>query len=429
MATVNLYLRSDKNPANIYVRFSNGRGIDIPRRTNQFVNPKNWDAEREKIKNVTEVANRDEVNSKLTKLKNFIIDEFNSDFGKGEIIDGAWLEEVIKKHFNRPKTEQNKVNLDHHIYYCDFALWWMKEKAPTWKTSKNKCFDKKSIAKYTHFITKVQAYEKHKNLRLKFKAINGDTVNDFITFLEVVEKYADTTVARDKNRFKFFCNRADGMQLDVNKGFKDRVFVNIADDYMEPILNEDEIEKIFRLDLTHDQVLDNIRDGAIIGLWTGLRISDFNNRLNVDNIKDDYIDIKTSKTGEWVSIPVHPHIKAILEKRFGLLPRKYSDGYFNLQIKIICQLCNIDNVITGKIFDAETNRNKVDTLPKYKFVSSHICRRSFATNLFGIVPNWVIQALGGWKTERMMLLYIKKSKREYGEIVKQEWAKKYNLKN
>jgi hypothetical protein len=37
------------------------------------------------------------------------------------------------------------------------------------------------------------------------------------------------------------------------------------------------------------------------------------------------------------------------------------------------------------------------------------------------VPNYVIQAVGGWSTEKMMLHYIKKSNREQAAELKKYW--------
>jgi hypothetical protein len=41
---------------------------------------------------------------------------------------------------------------------------------------------------------------------------------------------------------------------------------------------------VFKLDLRHDDLLDNVRDNFIIGLWTGLRVSDFLTRLKLEDL-------------------------------------------------------------------------------------------------------------------------------------------------
>ena len=427
MATVNLLLRSEKNPANINIRFSNGRKMDFFAPTNVFINPLFWDKDRQQIKKVIEVKNRDVLNSKLQKLKIHVIDEFNTDFISGEIIDSKWLNSKVSEFFNRPAGEDKKVNLEQNIYYSAYAENWIKNKAGKWKTAKNKYLDQRAINQYESFLKIFVSFEKSRKEKIKLKDIDNDLINDFITYMEEVENYEQSTVKRHVGRLRFFCNRAESDNLTLNKKFKERVFVTEKEEIMEPYLTEDEIEKIFEHDFTNDDKLEHARDNFIIGLWTGLRVSDFNNKLDISNIKNGFIDIKTTKTGKWTNIPLHPMVKAILDKRFGNLPRKEHDNTFNKRIKTICRQVGINTVIHGKVFDASTKRNKVGYFSKYLLVSSHICRRSFATNLYGLVPNEVIQNVGAWKTEEMMLHYIKKTKREHAEVLRDTWNNKYNI--
>jgi len=58
MATVNFLLRTKKNPANINIRFTHGRNIDIFDPLNIYVNPIHWNKDLQKIRNVIEVQNK-----------------------------------------------------------------------------------------------------------------------------------------------------------------------------------------------------------------------------------------------------------------------------------------------------------------------------------------------------------------------------------
>jgi hypothetical protein len=68
---------------------------------------------------VIEIQNRDEIISKLAKLKIHIMDEYNIAFMNGEIIDKQWIDNLFQS-FSRPKRSK-KVNLNHNIYLTDFA--------------------------------------------------------------------------------------------------------------------------------------------------------------------------------------------------------------------------------------------------------------------------------------------------------------------
>lgn len=430
MASANLYLKSTKNPSPIYLRFIEGRTIDLWVKTGLAINPQYWDKKNQKIRDVIDVPNRKDLNSKLAKLKIFVVDEYNLAFSNGVIIDRNWIDDVIKKFFNRP-AEENKLKIEpYKIYFTDFGEWWLKDVAPKFKVGPNKYMDEKTIAHYQSLLDNVIKYE-GKN-KIKFRDITSEVLDDFSLFLCDKEDYSPATAKRKLGRFKFFCQRAEELNFEVNKGYKSKVFVKAEDmDYLHPYLNEDEIEKIFKLDLTHDQTLDNVRDNLIIGLWTGLRISDFLTKLNLDFIKEDFIEIKTKKTGHSVAVPLHPQVKSILDKRGGLLPGKISEQKFNKYVKIIGQIAEIDEQVIGgvPIVDKDTGikRKVVGTYKKYELMSSHICRRSFATNLFGLVSNKVIMDCAGWKSESQMLAYIKKTNRESANTLKEFWDNKVKM--
>ena len=423
MATVNFLIsKNAKSP--IYCRLGAGVGLNLKRSTGLYVYAEHWNQKTQSIKNVIAVPNRDEINSKLSKLKIFILDEFNLAYSDGIIITSDWLDKSIKKFFNRPKDEVKLRNQPHQIYLSDFADWWAINKAPTWKVSSGKFLDDKSIGQYKLFIRILKSFEKAKKVVLR--EISEELLDSFSTFLSD-SGYAHATASRHIKRFKFFCERAIAENIEVSKQFKNRVFVKEEDNfYLHPYLSEFEINKIFKHDFSFDKKLDNCRDLFVIGLWTGLRISDFLKRLNVSNFNEEgMIKIKTAKTRTFVQIPVHRHVKAILEKRNGELPKKISESKFNKYVKIICQVVEIDEVMAGAVMDVnektKEKRKKFGNYKKYELVTSHICRRSFCTNLMGHVPNKVICDIAGWSDENMMHKYNKTTKLESAMTLQSHW--------
>lgn len=424
MATVSFILKSKKDPAHIYARFTNGRGVDFPAGTGLYINPIYWDKKNQKIRNVISVPNREAMNSKLEKLKIYVIDRFNMDYSEGEIIDKDWFARTIKQYFNRPKGEETKQNIDHKIYFSNFCDWWLKNEASKWKTSADAFLDEKGKGYYELVSNLFKDFEGKQ--RYKIKDIDNIVISNFIDYLIEEKKYGAGTCDLYKTKFKFFCNRISEAGLPINPNYKAKLFSRKQDEgFKEPYLSEREIEHIFKFDFSHDNALDNVRDSFIIGLWTGLRVSDFNTNLKLANIVDGFIEIRTQKTKRWVSIPLHPMVKQVLEKRNGQLPKKLDDSWFNKQIKEVCRIAGIQNEMKGSIKDPKTNRKVVGMYPKYKLVSSHICRRSFATNNVGIVTNKILMDIGGWETERIFLKYIKKSNKEQANELALAWNKKY----
>lgn len=399
---------------NLYCRLISGREIDLCKKIGMSIPNEHWDEKNQKIKNSYKFDNKDKINSKLLMLKSIITDKFNFDNISGEVIDSNWLTKAIDEAFGRTPTTQGKTE-KWKIYLLDFCDYWLRNESS--KTNQT------AINHYKIFVElHLKSYLKLNNLlNIKIKEVSNKTIESFIDY-QLAKNYSSESTKRHANRFKFFLNRAENMNLEVNKSFKEKTIIKAEKEEVKEIyLNEEEIEKIYNLDYSHNLMLDNIRDNFIIGLCTGLRVSDFNNNLNRNNIIDGFIEIKTKKTGTSVAIPLHRYIIEILEKREGNLPKKVNDVQFNESIKNICRDAGINEITKGLLFDAKTKRNKLDYYEKYKLVSSHICRRSFATNLFGKVPNYVIQAVGGWSTEKMMLHYIKKSNREQAQELKKYW--------
>lgn len=400
MPSINYIVRSKKNIAPVTVRFTNGREFDLFCATKIMVS--DWSAVKQKSKSK-------EINALLSKLTTHILESFNKDYSNGLVIDKNWLSKVINQSFNRPKeTIAPKV-------FVKFGNWWLENNE--WVTSKNKPLDEKSKSQYEAFLSVFEKY----GSRIVVSDIDSRVVNGFVSYMEE-ESYEPGTIKRYVGRLRFFLSRAKENDFSVCPSAFNKVYVSNSEEVIEPYLNEQEINAIFNKDFDFDLELDNIRDLFVLGLRTGLRISDFNNNLSFENINDGFIEIKTKKTGVWTAIPLHKQVRLILSKRFGQLPEKVSDKKFNKKIKTICMLCEIDGLMKGKVFDKSTGRKKTGLFPKYKLITSHICRRSFATNLYGTVPNSVIQAVGGWSSETMMLHYIKKTKREQAEALKEHWG-------
>jgi hypothetical protein len=103
-------------------------------------------------------------------------------------------------------------------------------------------------------------------------------------------------------------------------------------------------------------------------------------KLDTSNMKDGVFKIKTKKTGASIVVPIHPIVKDVIDSNFGNLP-KVTAADFNIHIKTICQICEIDYLVYGKLLTS-LKRKKVGYY-KYQLISSHVCRRSMVSNLKG----------------------------------------------
>jgi integrase len=83
-----------------------------------------------------------------------------------------------------------------------------------------------------------------------------------------------------------------------------------------------------------------------------------------------------------------------------------SQVLFNKQIKTICKNVGIDDLVKGFKNNPKTRRKEIVSAPKYEFVTSHIMRRSFATNYFGKIETPLLMNITGHTKESTFLTYI-----------------------
>lgn len=426
MATINYRIVGTKNPSEIRLRLLNGRATDIDAGIQIFIDPEYWDKKNQRIRNVIAVPQRDAINTKLAELKLHVFNSLNFDFTNGEILNRIWLEKSIAKFYNRPsKSLKNTIDL-HKVYFTDFATWWLKEKAPKFKVAADKYMDETTQRHYTILNNLVKKFEGKDKIR--FSNVNTDLIDSFSEFL-TSENYAEKTARRMIGRFKFFCLRAESENIVIDQSYKNRVFVaKQEEEYKEPYLNEVEISKVYNHDFSDNETLDHVRDNWIIGLRTGLRVSDFLKRLIISDFEGDYIEIVPQKTSNYktrVTIPIHWMVRDILEKRGGKMPNKISDQKFNAHIKTIAKTIGFDTKMLGGVVKVDpktkVKRKVVALYPKHELVTSHICRRSFATNVYGKISNKALMDICGWSSEEQMLDYIKNTNKESAEALKEYW--------
>lgn len=409
-------LQGTKAIKKIAVRFYHHK-LDLSVATNVMLMDNQWDAEAQIVRD------NDAVSLALQELKVSILKQYNVDFCSGTIIDKSWLQKTVLSSFMRPKNEENLVNTDKSVYVYDFAFDWVENYAYRWKVSSRSYMSESLRSQYRKFVAILKDYENEVGERLQLRNIKVEDLNSFVEYLET-ENYQLSTIKRQIGRFRFFLNRAIEHNIEVSNSFKQRIYFDEDDDIEGVYLNEEEIQSIVDTDFSHYYELDVVKQNFLIGLHTGLRVSDFL-KLDTSNLENGVLKVKTKKTSTKVIIPLHPVVKDILHNNFGNLPPKVSSWEFNKQIKIICQVCKIDGMVYGKLFDKDLKRKKVGYFEKYKLISSHVCRKSFATNNYGKVDDAVLNAVCGWKKDSKMLLhYNKETKMEYADKLSEHWNNK-----
>jgi integrase len=209
-------------------------------------------------------------------------------------------------------------------------------------------------------------------------------------------------------------NSAHEEGLHTNVVYSTRSFKKPAEASENIYLSEAEL-KTLKITIMPNKHLEFVRDFFLLACYTGVRSQDYS-KLNKSNLINDgkMFKVRTEKTDEEVIIPIHPEAKRILEKYNGT-PKTISNQKFNEYIKIVCEIAGLDEMITLSMTVA--GKRVSTTKPKFKCVSSHTARRSFATNAYKVgVPSLAIMAITGHRTEKVFLHYIKVTKEEHAML-------------
>lgn len=424
MATGSFRVKTNNNWNAIYYRFKQSQIFDIECSTGLKIPNKRWSTTKSEVL-PTKDFNIDKINLDLKDLDRFIIGEYNNDLKTGVTFNSKWLKEKINKFFNRETKNESSDKLTFFTNYINSFI----EEAKTKKTRNNTPIKPRTIQHYNTTLSKVKSFEEFKGIKLRISDIDLKFHNSFIEYLDKQQNLNPNTIGGYVDDIKLMINNADRKGIEINKEVKLNEFYTPSNKTKDIYLKEEEINKIFnhKFDLDY---LDNARDWFIIGLQTGLRISDFL-KLSNKNLVDGFIEKNTLKTDFPVIIPIHEQVQFILDKRNGKFPREISDQKFNDYIKKVCEEVGIDEEVEGARMDEITIkkdgkkeiifRKKTGIYKKYELVSSHICRRSFATNLYGKIDTLTIMKITGHKTEAQFLNYIKITPKEYAEKLKAYW--------
>lgn len=443
---VNFLLKGKNDPTKLVCRFKPTQENDFSATTDFIVYRGDWHIKYQKIKlktrlktDLTEVENnqnltREDINLKIAELREKITNQWNLDKASKKDINTKWLKILLSDYFN------NNINFDNHKKY--FTDWISKfiEDAPKRLNENSQNISPKTIQQYSVTHKKILAFEKHKSnenkdkeYKIKFKDIDLEFRTDFINYCRTTERLGDNSINGHIKNIKMWCKNIDFEGLPISKHFMLKEFKGIKAETKDIYLNDKEINKIFNHDFKEDLRLSNTRDHFIFGLRTGLRISDFL-QLSEKNIDKKNITIVTQKTKQKVIIPIHPQVKQILLKRNGELPTPLSDQKFNEYVKEVCKAVGINEKVEGaktvKIITKEKTKTtpeeyiyrKVDGIyQKWELTSSHVCRRSFATLLYGKLPNKTIMAITGHNSEAQFIQYVKTTNEEHAEILADFW--------
>jgi len=264
-----------------------------------------------------------------------------------------------------------------------------------------------TIRTYKSLYMIIKEYELEKSQQLFLAGIDKNTAVSFTQFLKIEKQYSDNYCGQLLKLLKIILRDAQKSGFEIHpysnyiESFKQK-----SSDRIIHFLNPAEIKVLKGLERIPSELEDSYK-WLMIGLSIGQRVSDLLS-LNASNVRKAnnglYIDIIQQKTKKAVTIGVaDPLVIDLLESEF---PKVLSQEAFNKHIKMICKIAGIDEVVRGFKNNPKTRRKEVLSAPKYEFVTSHIMRRSFATNYYGKIETPLLMNITGHTKESTFLTYI-----------------------
>ena len=431
----------------IHVRFYHGK-FDVRAKTNLYVQPEYWDADKQTVKIPNTRSNTPEkqqliiqlstLKADLESLSNDILEAFIADGGGKKELPADWLSKFIDNRNFGPETttvpeEEEKVEEKHDP---------QKEFFDTFEHFVS--IQKISISRVRHYNVIIRALKRfaiYSAQEVSFATLSSDLLRKFSKFLENEHKFVvegkdgkpcikdplykkayksvpecrfpkqrgQNSIIGTMSRFHTF------VRWSIKRGYLNR---DPYDDYVigtaiygTPFyLTKEERNQLYQAEFPDNPGLDVQRDIFVFQCFIGCRVGDLM-KLTKDNVINGAIEYVPRKTKEGrpytVRVPLSPTALEILERYKDqpdgrLLPFICEQDY-NRDIKKMIKLAGIDRVVTT----LNTITRKEEKHPIWEVASSHMARRVLVGNLYKEVkdPNLIAKISGHVENSRAFSRY------------------------
>ncbi len=410
---------SDK-PKNISLKMGTGiTGIESNR----------WDNEKQRI---TSGNDKNKLNAKLDNLERDILLVYNRYINAGVTPSPEQIKSGLVTHQNKENKAVQDIST--HTSIVNFIEDYLFKNEIKYNTSKG----------YTSVLNKLVEYERKNNTKLLFETLTLPILLDFFKSAEKIydsktgklkKTLAVNSIYRYKKDVRKFIKLAQKQGIVCSIDYTDNKDLRIEEETSDTIyLTPEMIEELVKLDLKkkHREGLQLTKDLAVVGLMTGLRFQDWNRLGNVTKVKlkdgkqIEVLNIWTQKTKKHIQLPVLPPLKEIYERYKHKWPQLNSNQKFNESFKAIGQLLKWEWDISKRI--TRGNKEDINSKPFYSAMTSHCCRRSFATNSFhaGLSVKLIME-LTGHVTTASFFKYVKSSSSDDLNMYHETMSKVYNF--
>jgi hypothetical protein len=279
----------------------------------------------------------------------------------------------------------------------------------------------------------LRLFEEYRKEVITFDSFDARFYEEFVSYLtyevpqvrrkEIIKGLKTNTVGKTIKHLKSFLR--DRIRKKIIP-FMDLSFFKVMDEEVDAVyLSWKELSAIYHLDLSEQPQLEKYRDLFVLGCLTGFRFSDYTD-IKPEEVRDGMLYVTQTKTVSSVIVPLKKDARHILIEKYNMQMPQVSNVNFNDYIKEVAKLAGINELV--KITHKKGNQVVEEIKPKYAWVTSHTCRRSFCTNEFlDGTPTNLIMAISGHKTEKAFRRYIKADQVQKAYMIKKIWENRPGL--
>ena len=330
-------------------------------------------------------------------------------------LDLSLLKEKAKE------NDEPKVNLDVFFQIDEYIK------------SKQRQVTPNMLNVYRNMKDTLKLFESYRKKPITFESFDFNFYEEFVGYMmyehiqrrrkEVIKGFRVSTVGKTIKQLRIFLRNRMRREIISTINLDD---FKIMDEETDAVyLTKDEINRIFNADLSDFPHLFKYRDLLVFGCLTGMRFSDFSN-VKTEDVHDRMLYKKQQKSDSWVVIPLRDEAYYIYIHQFNRNIPVITNADFNYYIKEVAKIAGIDQII--KFSHKKGNQNIVIIKPKYNWVTSHTCRRSFCTNEFlEGTPVELIMKISGHKSLRDFYKYIRITPEEAGQKIMKIWQNRGDI--
>lgn len=413
MVRINFNLRDSAadgtTPVNVVIRW-NGQRLVYP--SGERIAPDSWSANTQRAKKGT--CGNGDFNLHLTNVQQGIEKAYRS---------------AREKYLREPSIAELRAAIDAELTadaaapelsFLDFVQQFINGADNRINPVNGKSLAHTTKKKYHSTYAHLKEFLKNYRKPVQCADIDLQFYDRFNTYLTITKKLALNSVGKYIQTLKTFLRAADESGMVVNPAYKSRRFKVPKESTTKVYLTDAEIDELFSIDLSKRPALERARDLLVFHTRTGLRHSDWDAFSEI-NFNGNRVEIKTQKTAQLVTLPLHHQMTVIRSRYEGVypnaLPPALTTQKMNEHLKELAAL-SPSLRMPVIIYKTVAGESISTTVRKYQCITTHTARRSFATNLYRAgCPVRSIMEITGHKSESSFRSYIVLDREEHAKIV------------